>query len=73
MYLIKKVSSPEKDVECGSKKKSSRVCHSKEEKGKNKMKRDGGGNPSYGDNRKVSFDFFLNYFLYIFSCYSVFD
>ena len=56
--MIKKVSSNEKDVECGSKKKSSRVCHSKEEKGKNKMKRDGGGNPSYGDNRKVSFDFF---------------
>ena len=58
MFLIKKVSSNEKDVECGSKKKSSRVCHSKEEKGKNKMKRDGGGNPCYGDNRKVSFDFF---------------
>ena len=69
----KKVSCNEKDVACGSKRKSFSVRDSEEEKGKKKIKQDGNAIPSSGDNTKVCFDFFLNYFLYIFSCYFVFD
>ena len=69
----KKVSCNEKDVACGSNRKSFSVRDSEEEKGKKKIKQDGNAIPSSGDNTKVCFDFFLNCFLYIFSCYFVFD
>ena len=54
----KKVSSNEKDVACGSKRKSFSVRDSEEEKGKKKIKQDGNAIPSSGDNTKVCFDFF---------------